>query len=282
MPIQTPPLESVLQDGPGSTFSQSSLQDYADCPRRFQLRYLEQMVWPAVESEPISETEARKQDAVRFHRLTQQHLLGLPTDKLTAMAGTPNLERWWQNYVSAGPNLGGYTLHTEKSLTARVGRHRLVSQYDLLAVQPGKAIIYDWKTFARRPRNEWLAARWQTRVYLAMLAMAGAELNNDQPFQAGDISMVYWFAEFPTNPAQFSYDQQQFKRDWSAIESLAQEIAQAQTFPLTEDHGHCRFCVYRSLCDRGDQAGASPDAPAEASEGAPFELEFEQIGEIES
>jgi CRISPR/Cas system-associated exonuclease Cas4 (RecB family) len=258
------------------------LQDYADCPRRFQLRYLEQMVWPAVESEPISETEARKQDAVRFHRLTQQHLLGLPTDKLTAMAGTPNLERWWQNYVSAGPNLGGYTLHTEKSLTARVGRHRLVSQYDLLAVQPGKAIIYDWKTFARRPRNEWLAARWQTRVYLAMLAMAGAELNNDQPFQAGDISMVYWFAEFPTNPAQFSYDQQQFKRDWSAIESLAQEIAQAQTFPLTEDHGHCRFCVYRSLCDRGDQAGASPDAPAEASEGAPFELEFEQIWEIES
>jgi len=29
------------------TFSQSSLQDYYDCPRRFELRYLSRLIWPA-------------------------------------------------------------------------------------------------------------------------------------------------------------------------------------------------------------------------------------------
>ncbi|NCT22292.1 PD-(D/E)XK nuclease family protein, partial [bacterium] len=58
------------------TFSQSSLQDYADCPRRFQLRYIEQLAWPAVETEPALENERRQQEGLLFHRLAQQHLIG--------------------------------------------------------------------------------------------------------------------------------------------------------------------------------------------------------------
>ena len=42
---------------PTFQFSQNSLQDYVDCPRRFQLRYLLRQPWPAVESEPLSEYE---------------------------------------------------------------------------------------------------------------------------------------------------------------------------------------------------------------------------------
>ena len=33
-------------------FSQGSLQDYVDCQRRFQLRYLMKLAWPAVDAEP--------------------------------------------------------------------------------------------------------------------------------------------------------------------------------------------------------------------------------------
>jgi hypothetical protein len=40
-------------------FSQGSLQDYVDCRRRFQLRYLDQLAWPAVEAEPLLEHEQR-------------------------------------------------------------------------------------------------------------------------------------------------------------------------------------------------------------------------------
>jgi hypothetical protein len=257
------------------------LQDYADCPRRFQLRYLERLVWPAVEAEPVSEAEVRQQNATLFHRMVQQHLIGLPAAKLAAMARAPDLARWWQNYVSAALDFSGWELRTEKAFATRVGMHRLVAKYDLIAVRSGKAVIYDWKTYARRPREEWLAARWQTRVYRAMLRLAGAELNAGQPIEPADISMVYWFAEFPAAPATFAYDQQQFERDRSAMESLVQEIARAIEFPLTEDLNQCRYCVYRSLCDRGREAGAWQEAETDAADGGTFDVDFEQIGEIE-
>ena len=41
----------------GFRFSQSSLQDYVDCRRRFQLRYLQNLAWPALQSEPALENE---------------------------------------------------------------------------------------------------------------------------------------------------------------------------------------------------------------------------------
>ena len=69
-------------------FSQSSLQDYFDCPRRFQLRYIEHLIWPAVETEPVLENERRQQEGQLFHRMVQQHLVGLPVEKLTRLANS--------------------------------------------------------------------------------------------------------------------------------------------------------------------------------------------------
>lgn len=266
---------------PPFTFSASSLQDYADCARRFQLRYLLQVVWPAAETEPIREAETRQREALVFHRLVQQHLLGLPADTLAPMANSPDLARWWHNYADSGLKFGGSQLRTESKLALLVGPHRLVAKYDLLAVQGKRAVIYDWKTHARRPRNEYLASRWQTRVYRAMLVKAGSELNAGKPFQPENISMVYWFADFPTEPAEFAYDAQQFKRDWSAIESSIVEISRVEKFPLTEDRKQCRFCVYRSLCDRGERAGPWQEADDQTADSPPFDLDFEQVGETE-
>ena len=65
-------------------FSQSSLQDFETCARRFQLRYLRQLSWPAVESEPIQEAERLAQLGADFHRLVHQHLVGIDEETLTA------------------------------------------------------------------------------------------------------------------------------------------------------------------------------------------------------
>jgi hypothetical protein len=67
------------------TFSQFSLQDYYDCPRRFQLRYIEQLKWPAVETEPVLENERHQQEGQLFHRMVQQHQIGLSDGKLAGM-----------------------------------------------------------------------------------------------------------------------------------------------------------------------------------------------------
>ncbi len=263
-------------------FSQASLQDYSDCPRRFRLRYIEQLDWPAVESEPVVENERRQQEGLIFHRLVQQHLLGIDSQKLERMANSSDLARWWHNYLEANLGFDGYAKYAEPILSSPLGTRRLLAKFDLIAVQPGsRAVIFDWKTYAKRPRDEWLAARWQTRVYRALLARSGSHLNGGVPIPPEQIEMVYWFADFPTQPARFQYDANQFKRDWSALETLAAEIASVQDFPLTEDLSTCRFCVYRSYCERGSQAGQESEAESEVEQAAAFDINFEQIGEIE-
>jgi CRISPR/Cas system-associated exonuclease Cas4 (RecB family) len=267
-----------------NTLSQSSLQDYVDCPRRLQLRYIEQLSYPASESEPALENEKHQQEGEYFHRLVQQHLIGIPEDKLTRLANTPNLSRWWSNFISdtSLKELNqALVRYAEASLSSPLGKFRLVAKYDLIVLIGDKIIVYDWKTYRKRPKNEWLASRWQTRVYCALLAQAGAHLlNNGKSVASEQIEMNYWFSEFPSDPAHFQYSAAQFKRDWVWLEKLADEIANASSFPQTEDRQKCSYCPYRSYCDRGIRAGDLADAEGEVEAEELFDINLEQIGEI--
>ncbi len=264
----------------GFTFSQSSLQDYSDCPRRFQLRYIEQLQWPAVETEPIMKNERRQLEGQLFHRMVQQHLVGLPAEKLSRLANTTDLSRWWDNYLQYEFGFAGYSLNTELTLAAPVGTCRLVAKYDLVAIKPGEqAIIYDWKTYHKRPRDEWMAARLQTRVYRTMLVQAGAHLYNGLPIQHEQIEMIYWYADYPSEPARFTYTSAQFKRDWDFLTGLISEIGNHRHFPLTDDEKKCAYCPYRSYCNRGGKAGMMDEMSE--TELTTTDINYEQIAEIE-
>jgi CRISPR/Cas system-associated exonuclease Cas4 (RecB family) len=264
----------------GFAFSQSSLQDYSDCPRRFQLRYIEQLQWPAIESEPVLENERRLQEGQLFHRMVQQYLIGLAPEKMTRLANSPDLSRWWTNYLEHKFELSGYAQRTELTLTAPAGTYWLLAKYDLVAIKPGqKAVIYDWKTYHKRPRDEWMAARMQTRVYRAILAQAGTFLNIGKPIQPEQIEMIYWYADFPTEPARFPYNHQQYKHDWETLTELINEISNHRHFPLTEDEKKCAYCPYRSYCNRGGKAGMIDEMAETELTGA--DINFEQIAEIE-
>ena len=272
-----------------TTLSQSSLQDYHDCPRRFELRYLQRLAYPAIETEPALENEKHQQEGEYFHRLVQQHLIGIPAEQIGKLANTDNLQRWWENYLNA-KDLTGLAhmtlrgdltgLHAEVTLSAPLGKFRLVAKYDLIAIDKNKVTIYDWKTYRKRPKNEWLAVRWQTRVYRALLVQAGAHFNNGKPFEPEQIEMIYWFADFPTEPARFIYTADQYKRDWDALIKIADEIINASGFPLTDDVSKCNYCPYRSYCNRGIRAGDAADAELETEAEELFDINFEQIGEI--
>jgi hypothetical protein len=125
----------------------------------------------------------------------------------------------------------------------------------------------------------------QTRVYRALLVHAGAHLNNGKSFEPEQIEMVYWFADFPNEPARFTYTSAQYKRDWDTLVKLADEILRstqddASSYPLTDDRTKCSYCPYRSYCDRGVRAGDVGDAEAETEAEELFDVNFEQIGEI--
>ena len=269
--------------------SQSSLQDYVDCAQRFKLRYLDRLSYPAAETEPTLENEKHQQEGEYFHRLVQQHMIGIPAEQIEKFANTLNLQRWWGNFrrskdlaglleAARRRDLSG--LYPEATLSAPLGEHRLLAKYDLIAVHNGKVVIYDWKTYRKRPRTEWLAARMQTRVYQALLVKAGAHLNNGKPFEPEQIEMIYWFADFPDEPACFPYTSAKFQRDWDSLLKLSEEIASAPSYPLTEDRQRCLYCSYRSYCERGIQAGTMEQAESETEAEELFDVNFEQIGEI--
>jgi CRISPR/Cas system-associated exonuclease Cas4 (RecB family) len=172
------------------------------------------------------------------------------------------------------------SLKTEATLSAPLGSFRLVAKYDLIATDGKKFFIYDWKTYRKRPKSEFLAIRFQTRVYRALLVQAGAFLNGGNPIAPEQVEMIYWFSNFPNDSARFPYTTEQFKRDWDALNKIADEIP-ASSYPKTDDTSRCLYCPYRSYCNRGVRAGDVLDAELESETDELFDINFEQIGEIE-
>ena len=274
---------------PGFQFSQRSLQDYVDCRRRFQLRYLQGLAWPAVEAEPHLEHEQRLQSGSAFHRLAQQHLLGVPPERLAEMLQA-DLKRWWENYLGfvQGLDLAENKL-VEATLAAPIESYRLVAKYDLiywhLSDHGLKVIIVDWKTSLIRPPRSWLAERLQTRIYPYLLVKAGANFIAGEQLRPEGVEMLYWFAEHPGEPERFAYDSQGYQQDHEYLTGLVREIEglTEDEFTLTEDESRCNFCTYRSLCNRGVGAGTYEglETGQELGDEGDFSLDFDHIAEIE-
>ncbi len=279
---------------PDFQFSQRNLQDYVDCRRRFQLRYLDHLAWPAVEAEPLLEHEQRMQAGAAFHRLVQRYLIGVPVERLSAMveSGSPSeseLQRWWQNYLQhAGAAPAEKTL-VEGVLAARIGSYRLLAKYDLIRWDVDRSntrvTIFDWKTSQRRPPRQWLAERLQSRIYPYLLVQAGSPILGVDKLSPEQIEMVYWFAEHPREPQRFAYSSEQHQLDHDYLTGLVAEIENLAEgdFHLTSDESKCKFCTYRSLCDRGIAAGLFDPLEIDLeSEGVDdFDLDFDQIAEVE-
>lgn len=270
---------------PDFQFSQSSLQDYQDCARRFELRYILRQKWPALQSEPVLEHEHHLELGNRFHRLVHQKLLGIPNELLEAGIDDPDLLRWWREFNQSDPlkHLPDIRL-PEYRLAAAFAGWRLVAQYDLLSIQPRqKAIILDWKTTTRRTPAASLRHRLQTRLYPFLLALAGASLNNGAPLDPAQIELRYWFPNAPDKPEIIGYTQDQYLADHDFLLGIIQQIASTPVglFLLTTQEEHCKFCEYRSLCDRGRTAGdwqenQEADIPSPSSS----TLDLDAIGEI--
>jgi CRISPR/Cas system-associated exonuclease Cas4 (RecB family) len=278
----------------GFIFSQSSLQDYVDCQRRFQLRYMLRQAWPAVEAEPYLENERLMDQGAHFHQIIRQHLVGVPKAKiLPTITGDELIEQWWNNYLHALKegelrfiSEAGNTHYEEIILSRQVGKFRLIAKYDLLVIYPdGKLVILDWKTSRNRPRHTWLADRLQTHVYPFVLAGAAKVFMDGKIPNPAQIEMLYWFANHPEQPEHFTYDTSRYREDERYITDLISNIQHKteQIFPLTLDVRRCMYCTYRSLCNRGVSAGdlqhleewQEPDSSQE------IDLDFDQIGEIE-
>ena len=266
-------------------FTQGSLGDYADCARRFELRYIKRLRYPAPEVAQALEYEGRMRQGNRFHKLVQQHSNGIPAELLArSLADDPDLARWWDSYCRRGLNDLPPQRHTEITLQTHLGGQRLVAKYDLLALQPGgAAVIVDWKTGERLPSRNALQRRTQTVVYRYVLAQAGAHLYGG-PIPPERIRMDYVFVAQGAQRLSFDYSAAQLAADEARLLEMIDAIGAAREFPLTDELRRCKFCTYRAFCDRGEAGDLSEfefDDEDEADAALDLDLDFDQIAEIE-
>ena len=257
--------------------SQASLQDYLECKRRFYLKHVLKLDWPAHQTNRSDQQQLRAQKGVAFHRLMHQQVLNLPEDRLAATAESAGLGDWWTNYQQHPIQSLGGQQHAEVTLTAPLEGHRLLAKYDLVSLGPPLSIV-DWKTSKRRDET-WLRARMQTVVYRYLMVVAGGDLHGG--VQPEEIEMIYWFADDPAAPIHLRYGQRQFADDERELRKTIAEIASLakEQADLTDDTALCRFCVFRSLCDRGSLPGPIDEFETDWDEGAAA-FDFEQIQEI--
>lgn len=270
-------------------FSQSNLQDFDTCPRRFELRHLRQLKWPAIEAEPVEEAERLARLGQDFHRLVQQHLIDIDRDILeeTLVDTDPDLQTWWGNYLAHRPvALVGTQIYPELTLSTPLRGYRLTARFDVLATQPdGTFLIIDWKTSQKKPTRESLAGRMQTKIYPYVLAAAGAAFNQGQPVDPASVNMMYWYPQAPDEPELFEYTQKRFQLDEEFLSELIDQIkstAEKDHFALVDNKKTCTYCVYRSFCDRGSNPGPLEETESEANDEIDIlALDWDQIAEIQ-
>ncbi len=268
----------------GFAFSQAALQDYADCPRRFHLRYVQRIRWPAAQSESIEMMERLTREGAAFHRLVHQHTVGIPREALDRVAMEDGVQDLWNTYLRDYPkNLPQTVRRSEARLSVPIGDWVLTARYDLLAIEPQqRAVIVDWKTGRYRPSRSLLEHRYQTQVYPFVLVEAGAHLNGGEVIVPEHVEFLYWFGKQEPRVEQFSYSGEQHRVAGEALERAIDEILAVDLpeWPLASDAKRCTYCCYQTLCGRKPAEGAEEPFEFERVIES-FDLDLEQIAEIE-
>lgn len=244
---------------PNFIFSANSLQDYLDCPRRFELKYILKQSWPAAMSEPVLEFEHHLQLGSRFHQLAYQFLNGVPQENLVKTIEDPDLKTWFQNLLTYMKSINFQSTFSELSVKIPIGAYQAIAVFDLLALtKEGQLLILDWKTAKRIPRKNRLADRIQTLLYPYAAFESAPAILSEFAHKAENLQMTYLFVRHNReNAITFEYGHERHEHNGKSLENLIAEICVKEpgSFERTSENRKCKFCNYRSLCERGIQAG---------------------------
>ena len=242
------------------TFSAKNLQAFADCERRFELGYLEELKWPAIETEPVLQSEQFLANGRRFHEMIHQDIVGISV--VEPSYEEDEISKWWRNYLADNPITTEGERYPEKTLVSPLKGRLLVAMYDLFVVtEKGKVVIYDWKTWRKPQSLQRVQLHLQSRIYPLVLYEERASIAGCSGLQPEDIEMRYWYANFPDQSVSFHYSTEQYEADLAFLKGMIDRIDALGPgeFELTNDVTKCTFCPFRSYCERGDVAGRFDD-----------------------
>jgi len=267
--------------------SQSNLQDYLDCPRRFQLKVIEGLSWPAAYSEPIEIFEKSTRIGNIFHLICQQFFSGVDPVLIENSLSDPVLQEMWDNFLPYGESLLQYHLYPEPLLSISFLEHKLIAKYDLIVeVNPKQYLIIDWKTTANKPPRSKLGKRLQTHLYPYIFSQAGNDLFLDNSISPAFIEMRYWYPLSSEHEEIFPYSDEKNAKVKTDLEQILSKIitsiSERTEFQLTDDKTSCQYCVFRSLCNRGSTAGSFEKYPPIEHEDLTYvQFDMNQVSEID-
>lgn len=233
-------------------FTQSRLQDYVDCPYRYSLRYIEQIESPSVQAEPVREFERAVERGTTFHQLLHQYFVGVSAEVIERRIQDERVRLWWNQFLKDGLRDLPLRRLPEITLMARLDDTPLAAKLDLLALESGRIVIVDWKTF-RKPALHRLESRLQTKVYRWVVSQAAGTILGEK-VAPDQIEMRYWFAGDPNPRSEISYSHDEMMADEHELSTLIHKIKQDETFLRTDDENTCRVCGYRSISRPEQQA----------------------------
>jgi CRISPR/Cas system-associated exonuclease Cas4 (RecB family) len=239
----------------GFQFTQSKLQDFVDCERRFYLRHILGQQWPSPLAEPQDKFERAMKRGARFHQLVERHQLGIPLHLLQrTIANDAVMLDWLDRYQGILKEIGNFdAVHPEVSLSTHIADFPLVAKFDLIGVQGDSVIAIDWKT-GRLPDNTRLEQRMQTVVYRYVLYK---EVSGIVDRVIKNFTLVY--ASLDNGELrQFSVDESHLAELEATIQKVIEAIQHSE-FEKVESERPCRFCLYRGLCERGISPVTTPD-----------------------
>ncbi|MDJ1185779.1 PD-(D/E)XK nuclease family protein [Roseofilum casamattae] len=247
--------------------SQGHLNVLTDCPRKFQHQYLDKLIHPL----PIEQQEHLEWGS-QFHLLMQQQELGLPVEDL--LPADSVFLQCLRALKTANPLLFSKTgdrefRESEHQRIIEFAGYAIATIYDLAILQPDRAQIIDWKTYAKPQNNKYLIQNWQTRLYPFVLY-------ETSDYNAEQISMTYWFVKrkkslnIAPESSVISYNKAyhiSIKNELSQLlhrlTQWLQRYEQGAQFPqVPVGSSQCDRCPFAIRCDRETTNRAATDRKA--------------------
>lgn len=240
-------------------YTQNNLSDFLDCRRRFYLRHLAQQPWPATDAtnEQALAYERRLRAGVALHRWIERYWLGAIDPALDSPEGDADVLALWSRFVATDFTFLPAQRNPELALSCELDARRLYARFDLLAIEPGRAVIVDWKAARNVAYQDW-ASRLQTRVYLFVLVEAGDPYHDGVRLKPAQCEMRYWLGNAEQPWVTVAYSDEQHEANRTYLSQLAGDVfglSRMDDFPMTDDARQCALCGYRTLCKRDHPIG---------------------------
>ncbi|MTI79738.1 MAG: PD-(D/E)XK nuclease family protein [Firmicutes bacterium] len=238
-----------LNDVKEMYFSQNSINTYDNCYLKFRRRYIDGLYWPG---SWVTDKDKREniERGKLFHLLAERYYSGIPTGDLQhSMDG--EVVRWFANLKKFRPLTDEADFFPEQEIRFCQDGMKIMAKYDLLMAHPdGRAVIFDWKTNANKPKSQYYQRHMQTIVYRYLLAKAGEDFSPQNKLLPSDISMVYWNPRYPSMVEPISYTQERLANDEKLMKDKIREITgrSYEDFYATSDEKKCRYCEYSPIC----------------------------------